>query len=309
MTDEEIFAAIDAAFEEDARPSIGLSGGEAFLYFDRLCKIIQYITSRGGLVSINTNGFWGISPKVAAEKVRTLLELDVSQLVLSIDSFHDPYVARERPLNVIRACKEQGLRVEVQFVATKSSSRLSDLMRDHGDLLSGVECREIACHPVGRAAVMVKPEDLITEPGIPQGRCPASIMSISADGRVIPCCNTAGHLPALQLGKVSDPLRTVHKRFIHDPVLNLIRASGPKALLEFAAQAGYEPRPGSYIDQCHLCYDLFKDPAVAAAMRRGAAAVYEEKQFQALWRDYLARLRDIQADSSGEPDAFSGRQS
>jgi hypothetical protein len=292
MTDTEIFAAIDAAFHDDPRPSIGLSGGEAFLFFDRLCKIIAYITNKGGFVSINTNGFWGVSPKIAAGKVLKLLELNVTQLVVSIDSFHDPYIPRVRALNVIRACKEHGLRVELQFVATKSSDRLADLLRNHGDALMGIECREIACHPVGRAAVTVKPEDLITEPHIPQGRCPASVMSISADGRVIPCCNAAGHLPALELGKVNDDLSALQQKFLHDPVLNMIRARGPKALLPFAEEAGYQAHPGRYVDQCHLCHDLHKDPRLAKSISAAVQNALEEERFQELWNQYRANLLD-----------------
>ncbi|WP_433749746.1 radical SAM protein [Paenibacillus amylolyticus] len=61
MTDEQIFPIIDSAFYDCKKPKIGLSGGEAFLYFERLCNIVDYAINKGAEISINTNGFWGVS--------------------------------------------------------------------------------------------------------------------------------------------------------------------------------------------------------------------------------------------------------
>jgi hypothetical protein len=286
MSDEQIFALIDSAFYDNVRPSIGLSGGEAFLYFERLCRIIKYATDRGARVSVNTNGFWGTSHAVAAEKIRKLKAVGAQQLVVSMDGFHSPYIDPQRPLTVIRACKSEHLEVELQYVATKSSTRLADLLREHGDTLLNIQCREIPCHPVGRAALVVKDRDLLTAPGIPTGLCPSAILSISAYGKVIPCCNTAGHLPALQIGTISDPLPELHRQFLDSRLMNVLLLRGPAALLPAAFDAGLQKRPDGYVDQCHLCYELFKNPAIADAVKTAANELIAEELFEHFRKQY-----------------------
>lgn len=287
MSDEEIFALIDGAFHDgDEHPKIGLSGGEAFLHFERLCRIVQYATDKGAHVAINTNGFWGITIDVAHKKVETLKRLKVSHLTVSVDDFHEAYIPRKRVLNVVKACRKAQLLVRIQYVATKTTHRLADFLKESGDDLLNIECREIPCQPVGRAETLVPDEDLFLDTEIPQGKCPSAILSVSASGNVIPCCNSAGHLPALKIGTIREPLRELQQRFSVDPVIFVLRFMGPAALLDVAIEAGYVPRSDGYVDQCHLCYELFKDPSVATAIRVAAKDLMADTVRDNLTRQY-----------------------
>ena len=67
----------------------------------------------------------------------------LSLITLSTDEFHKPYIDEQRVLNVIKACKIVDLEVRLQFVSTRSTSRLADFLRDNGDTLLNLECREI----------------------------------------------------------------------------------------------------------------------------------------------------------------------
>jgi len=288
MTDEQLFSLIDAAFYDCDTPSIGLSGGEAFLFFDRLCRIIEYASSRGAKVSVNTNCFWGTTLDRSIEIVKILKEKGLTQLVASTDEYHEKYIPEERVVNVIKACKIVHLRVDLQFVAAKNTSRLSDFLARHGDALLNISCREIPCHPVGRAVTEVDEKDLYLEIGIPQGLCPSAILSVSADGNVIPCCNTAGHLPALRIGTINEPLPDLHRKFLSSPLLKVLVEKGPKALLEAAMRAGYMVRSNGYIDQCHLCYDLFKDERIAEHLKEAAADMVKEEMYLAFKLAYFA---------------------
>jgi hypothetical protein len=307
MTDEQLRLLIDAAFAGDPHPRVGLSGGEAFLFFDRLCALVSYITGKGGLVSVNTNGFWGLSLARAKVKVQRLKDVGLKQLVVSMDQFHEEYIPIQRPLNVVRACTELHLEVLVQFVATHKTKRLADLLKEHRDDLAGVNCREIACHPVGRAEDRIDPVDLITQPGIPAGRCPASVLSFSADGRAIPCCNAAGHLKPLELGTVNDRLDDIQEKFQSDPVLTLMRWKGPKALRDAALDVGFKDPGHGYIDQCHLCYELFKQPDVAAKLRDEAPGLLEQENYKYLYDQYTQALHSSQtAAASFKPQPGPG---
>ncbi len=219
--------------------------------------------------------------------------MGVRALIVSIDDFHQEFIHRDRVINVIRACKEIHLEVKLQFVATKSSGRLADFLHEHGDDLLNIECREIPCHPVGRASFKIKDESLFTTKGVPQGLCPSSVMSISAYGKVIPCCNTAGHLPSLEVGDISQSIIPLHKKFLKDPIFNLLRLKGPKAFYESAINMGYNPREDGYIDQCHLCYDLFKNNQLAEELKDFAAENFEHELYETYLEEYTNNYSQI----------------
>ncbi len=290
MDDRTIFALIDQACEHTPGASIGLSGGEAFVYFDRLRRIVAHASAQGAAVSINTNGYWGTTLATATVKLEVLRADGLRRLVVSIDDFHERFIPRERVLNVIRACKLLDVDVELQFVASKSSSRLGDFLKRHADELINIRCRELALQPMGRANVAIPETELILHLGIPEGRCPASILSVSAEGGLIPCCNGAGHLPSMAIGSVDEPLVEAYRKFTTSPHIRIMVDEGPKALLGAAVEAGYEPRLDGYVDQCHLCHDLFWDESVADSIKTHARRVMEEKDFARLYNEFLTHL-------------------
>jgi len=134
MTDEQYFAVVDSAFADSCSPSIGMSGGEAFLFFERLCRIVSYATGKGALVSVNTNGFWGNREARAQGYVATLKRIGLSKLVVSTDGFHSPYVREQAVINVISACIDHSLEVDLQYVYATDSSRLHEFAERCGTI-------------------------------------------------------------------------------------------------------------------------------------------------------------------------------
>jgi hypothetical protein len=277
MDDTQILRSIDAAFHDDDHPSIGFSGGEVLMHPDRLCGFLSYASSRGARTSITTNAFWARTVEGAVEVIRRLMAAGLNRMVVSTDQFHQEFIPEIRAVNAILACKRLHLEVELQWVSARGRRRLAQFLAEHGDAVLNINCREIPCHPVGRAACI--PEaDLLLQPGLPDGKCPAAVISIAADGRVIPCCNTAGHLPTLQVGRVDQDLVELDGRNQRDPVMVVLRLFGPKRLAEAAVTRGaYHSREAGYVDQCHLCYDLFKNPKTARICRDAAVDVLTEE--------------------------------
>jgi pyruvate-formate lyase-activating enzyme len=266
LTDDDIFGFIDAAFHDCDKPKIGLSGGEAFLYYDRLCRIVRYAIDKGAQVSVNTNCSWAVDFDRAHKRLKKLKEIGLTKLVVSTDDFHKAFIDEARVAHTVRACKAVHLEVELQFVATKRTGRLADFLSRFGDDLMNVRCREIPCHPTGRAKDQIAAEDFFLQPGLPSGFCPSAILSLSAEGTYMPCCNTAGDLPTLQVGSVAEQAVDVCRRFKSSALLHILTADGPKTLVEAAEAVGYQRKSG-YVDQCHLCHDLFSSPAIAAALK------------------------------------------
>lgn len=292
MSNDDIKRIMDGAFLDCASPSIGLSGGEAFYYFDDLIEVASYATRKGAKVAINTNCFWADEFEHALATVEKLKDIGISKLVASTDSFHRKYIAENCIINAVKACLTHNLEIEIQYVASRKSERLHSFLNRNQEELLNITIREIPCHPVGRAENMAD-QSIIASERIPQGTCPNAVLSVSADGRYIPCCNTAGHLPTLELGKIGEDQSAVFARFINSPVMKILWKHGPKHFLNDAVEAGYQHPSFGYIDQCHLCYSLFKDPGIAAAIKE----VAHDEAFRELYRLFKLRL----AQPKGNP--------
>lgn len=285
MTNLDIKKIIDASFLDGSAPSIGLSGGEAFFFFDDLMELVKYATSKGAKIAINTNCFWAADESEARRIVGILKDAKVTKLVASTDVFHMKYISDDFVIRAVEACMELHLEIEIQYVSNRRTERMHSFLARHADRLVNITCREIPCHPVGRAKNM-SDQALIIGPSLPRGKCPNAVLSVSADGRYIPCCNTAGHLPALEIGRVGENQLTVFNRFKNSPIMGFLWAEGPAGFMEAAKDIGYRENSLGYVDQCHLCHDLFRDENVALALREAA----EEYRINLLKAEFKSQL-------------------
>jgi organic radical activating enzyme len=73
---------------------IHFTGGEPFLYWDRLVEILQEGKRQnlGKVDLIETNGFWADSTEIIKKRLKTLDELGMHRLKISTDPFHQEYV-------------------------------------------------------------------------------------------------------------------------------------------------------------------------------------------------------------------------
>ena len=76
---------------------IHITGGEPFLYWDRIEQILQEAQREGlGKVDmIETNGFWVANDRIVRQRLKRLDELGMHRLKISTDPFHQEYVDAE----------------------------------------------------------------------------------------------------------------------------------------------------------------------------------------------------------------------
>src|SRR3989304_3220701 len=91
---------------EQAR--VHLTGGEPFLYWERLIEILEQAKEEGLTPCdlIETNGFWAESDKIAAERLEVLDNLGVRRFKISTDPFHQEYVHAEVVRRLAKIAKE-----------------------------------------------------------------------------------------------------------------------------------------------------------------------------------------------------------
>jgi MoaA/NifB/PqqE/SkfB family radical SAM enzyme len=68
ITDEELIKIVDD-LDEVGIPAYALTGGEPFLFFDKMCKMMKYASGKLDVIKIISNGFWGKNVKYYFDKL------------------------------------------------------------------------------------------------------------------------------------------------------------------------------------------------------------------------------------------------
>jgi len=263
---------------------IHLTGGEPFLYFDRLCEILEAAKKErlGDVDLIETNAYWATDEKTIRDKLQILDRLGMRRLKISTDPFHLEYVDIE-PVRLLARVGSELLgkdRVMVRWekylenpVLPLTAEHAPCLLhasptKSFGDRWAGETAENkryidalnaYPCRFTGRAAgrlAELKAGKTIEE--LSKLNCSGAFLGakgvhIDAFGNVF-----SGTCSGIILGNVNQqPLDEIWKGF--DPreteFISILFESGPAGLLQEAIKAGYKPRK-TYADKCHLCTSI-----------------------------------------------------
>lgn len=245
---------------------VHLTGGEPFLYWDRLVEILSEGQRQGlGPVDlIETNGFWAVREPLVRNRLQTLLGLGVHRLKVSVDSFHQEYIARERPRLLARVAREMfgPQRVLVRWEQYLDDCGLQIADRGWHDDRANAYIETYRAHPfrcTGRAAGPLA-DLLASAPAAAFARANCRGDFLGAKGiHVDPYGNVfSGTCSAIILGNVGQtPLEEIWRQFDprRDGLVGTLCEEGPFGLLARAESRGYQ-RLNAYADKCHLCTHL-----------------------------------------------------
>jgi len=110
MTLDEMKSWLEKCFV--AFPSIKMvvfSGGECTLLGDSLKEILAYVSQKGKLTRIVTNGWWAQNANVAEEYVRKLKQAGLNEINFSSGDEHQEWIPFERVRNAAVASINNGL--------------------------------------------------------------------------------------------------------------------------------------------------------------------------------------------------------
>ncbi len=235
---------------------IHLTGGEAFLYWDHLVNMLSEAKrlGLGPIDMIETNGFWAGSDHLVVDRLKTLIELGVQRLKISVDPFHQEYVDIEPVRRLALKAREMlgPDRVLVRWEKYLAECGVSQEL----DRTYVQAYRDYPFRFTGRAAGHVadllasQPAQAFTDDNCLAGFLGAKGVHIDPYGNVF-----SGTCSGIVLGNVNErPLEEIWKQF-HPRDNELIRVlceQGPYGLLEQAKSLGYEELP-AYASKCHLC--------------------------------------------------------
>lgn len=243
--------------------TVALTGGEPFLVYTLLLKVLQHATACGFTTSTGTSAYWAHTKEKALQLLTPLWENGLNGISFSADEWHQEFVPIEYVQNGIEAAREIGFnKVGIQTTITPQGERMKDTLNKleaRGCDLSGLFFVETPATISGRA-VQVPSRFLYffaaEELKVPC-RFAGTIIALMPDGWVYPCCNA--YPVGLRLGNAMyQPLKDIIEK--SNPLVQMLSSKG---LHELAAlvkdhRIPYEFKE-KYAGICHFCYDILKD--------------------------------------------------
>jgi sulfatase maturation enzyme AslB (radical SAM superfamily) len=243
---------------------IHLTGGEPFLYWEHLCRILELAQKEnlGQIDMIETNGFWATSEKLVTERLSILDGLGVRQLKISTDPFHQEYVdlepvrllariaidmfGSERVLVRWRKYLNEPVSMEALSLAEREQAYIS-AMRDYPCRFTGRAggrlAELVASVPLEQIAMMNCRADFLGAKGV----------HIDPFGNVF-----SGTCSGIIIGNISQiPLEQIWQQFqpAQNKLIETLFNCGPYGLLTQAESHGYK-KAKLYAGKCHLCTSI-----------------------------------------------------
>ena len=243
---------------------VHITGGEPFLYFDRLFDIMQQANSLGltPVDVIETNAGWAVDQTDIADKLRCLDALGLNRLKISWDAFHEEFIDLDSVKQLIATAQKILGPERVLVRWEKHLENPTGIRQADENARQKILCEALASDPcrfTGRAADELA--HLATQYPIEHfvGKSCRNAL-LSAKGiHIDPAGNVfSGQCSGMIVGNVGQtPLDQLWKTFEPDKsdFWQALYNAGPAEFLTAAREQGYQPRE-KYASKCHLCTDI-----------------------------------------------------
>jgi hypothetical protein len=251
--------------------AISITGGEPFLYFPRLLRVVGGCRTHGLRATVFTSAYWATDDEIAADKLKQLARAGLTGITVSTDEYHQERVPLVNVARALNAARECGLspKVALTYVprARSAAQAKHHLRAELGErILDGVEIEAGGIVKLGRAHEMVFPGTPPAEQ--PKLVCNALGPVIQLDGTVASCCRAP--LPVtspLIVGDLNaDDFPSIYQRFLNHPVIPFIQTWGLLEMLARLIDEGLAKGLEGYRDAreeeiCELCQAILSEPA------------------------------------------------
>lgn len=243
---------------------IHLTGGEPFLYFDRLAQIVEqaYKLNLKGLEYIETNASWATNTSEIRDKLKFLDAKGMEKIKISWDIFHAEFIEPELVLRLKEVAQEVlgPDRVLVRWLKyLQEPVRIRGLQEGTKKDIYCQALKQDSCRFTGRAAFklagLIPGSAMLSFSG---NHCKSEILGAKGV-HIDPYGNVfSGQCSGMAVGNIHQtPLDQLWAQFDpgRTPFWKNLIDSGPTSFLTQAQAEGYIPID-KYATKCHLCTHL-----------------------------------------------------
>lgn len=301
LSRERIVEAISEA-KELGFANVVFTGGEATLRPADLLAGIAHATRLGLPTRLVTNAHWAVNDDVAKAFVHELVESGLGEINFSTGAEHVKFIPLQTVVTAICAAVAFGLRVAVmielrlpQQISRRDVESTPAYDRLAPEQKANVAFIESPWMPLSPSrtyeyppGAVVNRENVASTTG-----CDSVLQTyvLQADGRIGACCGLGMRvIPELSVGTVAQPryLERAVEDAEGDALKLLLRFLGPEKILAWAqtkdATIEWEDR---YAHRCQACLRVYRDPAVAAALRASYGELLP-RAIQGAWLEEVA---------------------
>jgi MoaA/NifB/PqqE/SkfB family radical SAM enzyme len=288
MTVKDALFYIEAAKSFPSLKMVCLTGGEPFLYYDRVVDIMAHAFKQGLTSEIVTNCFWAENYEISFGKLKRLRELGLVNFVTSLDDFHLEYIPVDNIKNAIRVAVDIGLKVTVKTleydncrIKSEDVPELLELSQETKNLsLQKIEPVSEGRFKLLKSNKMVKDLEkrAIRKQDVNlSGGCSKIIKfpAVNPMGELYPCCGFgdgsrfSGKYPDSNFYELLSMMQ-------NNLLFNLLATLGPHGVLKLAEQYFTEPIRDSYDNPCELCNFLFSTETTREAVCKAMKYLMEQ---------------------------------
>lgn len=248
-----------------------LMGGEPGLFPDLTHSLTSEINKLDIAIRVETNAFWATSMESAYEFLYPLYSNNAS-VMLSLDSFHEPYVSQDCIERAIRTSDALNGRynietayMDIQNIHHQCDIRTNELLKGMEDRLGRSPCCQIYKGNIfynGRASVLLA-DEVSEGRGVPLDLCTEvpwwsnssietlELLELDPEGYLSKGCGIAF---ANVKGTPIKEIMAGYDARKH-PIFSTLIESGPIGLAKEAVELGYVMKK-DYADKCHLCQEV-----------------------------------------------------
>jgi len=244
--------------------SVHIGGGEPFLNFDGLLKMIRILSdSRISVEYIETNAYWASDTERCKKYLHELMRVGADAFCISVDPFHAEYVPLELPLKLAETCRNAGFGYflwQDRFLPmmARLDKRKTHNREEMENLISQRYILETAksygIHLGGRA-IGIEEEYTANKPieKIVNNHPCRSLVSgghfhVDMYGRYIPPGCTGIAIP------LNEAINGIPEGKY--PVYEALLSNGTEGLLNYASKKGFIANKNGYPSTCNLCFHI-----------------------------------------------------
>jgi MoaA/NifB/PqqE/SkfB family radical SAM enzyme len=244
---------------------ITITGGEPFIRYNTLVKLIKRITELDKISHVVTNGFWAEDLDIAREKIRQLALVGLKRISLSTDSYHQEWIPLNYIKNACEAASSFGVKVQISATYLQKDDNIQLKEEFNGKVI----IHEQPISPIGRALDEISLnlfDERKLSTYVDGEYCEITTPVIGSDGTIYACpCRSLiirDRDNPLILGNayetpLSDVLTEARKNFLF---LTMGTPRGFGLLIDILKENSLESRlRQTYFDKCDLCCHILCD--------------------------------------------------